>query len=351
MPYDPDLEPVISDILARLAALEAQATVPPQADPAPPAEPAPVPAPRINGLLGFAIPDGELLAGGDAWLDRIAALGAKVVRFDIRLGSVMSGSSFNWSNTDRLVNGLTSRGIRVLGLLNASATEVNTAPGRTRFQTFAEAAVRRYADRCQWWEILNEVNHTTLTANQYADLLKAVYPAIKAVQTDAKVCYVGNASVPDADGARGAGNYLRAVYARLAGVKAFDAVGVHPYQYPMHFESQDANADWSGLGALRIARQIMNLNGDQNLPIWITEAGAPTAGGTKAVTPEVQATTLRQIVGMARQPNSGIELVCWYGFRDRPTGTDTERYFGVEAANGTPKQAAAVFRELAAVTV
>ena len=106
--------------------------------------------PPINGLLGMAIPDGELLAGGDAWLDRLADLGAKAVRFDIRLGSVMSSiGGFSWGNTDRLVNGLTSRGIRVLGLLNASASEVNTATGRTRFRQMAEAAVRRYGDRVE----------------------------------------------------------------------------------------------------------------------------------------------------------------------------------------------------------
>lgn len=302
--------------------------------------------PPLPGLLGMAIPDGELLAGGDAWLDRIAALGARVVRFDIRLGNVMASSgSFNWSNTDRLVNGLTSRGIKVLGLLNATASEVNTASGRTRFRTMAEDAVRRYGDRVEWWEILNEANHTTLTPAQYTDLLKVVYPAIKAIQPTSTVLYVGNASIPSttASNLQGAEDYLTRVYAAGGGA-FFDAVAHHPYQYPYTYAN---NVSWGGLAIMQRLRAIMDRNGDQAKLIWITEAGAPTAGGGQAVSQTAQADTLRQLVDMARAPNSGLGPILWYSFRDRTTGTTTETYFGIETANGTPKQAAAVFQELA----
>ncbi|MBM3606761.1 MAG: hypothetical protein FJX25_19300 [Alphaproteobacteria bacterium] len=91
----------------------------------------------------------------------------------------------------------------------------------------------------------------------------------------------------------------------------------------------------------------MNQNNHQDMLIWITEAGAPTSGGNQAVSQADQAATLRQLVDMARAPNSGLGPIHWYGFRDRTTGTDTETYFGIEDARGTPKAAAAVFRELA----
>ncbi|MBM3606120.1 MAG: hypothetical protein FJX25_15740, partial [Alphaproteobacteria bacterium] len=275
----------------------------PAPQPAPQPTPAPAPQASLAGMLGFAIPDGELLAGGDAWMDRIAALGAKTVRFDVRLERVQptAGAAYQWANVDRLVSGLTTRGIKPLILLNAPADLINTDAGRTRFRAFAEAAVRRYGNRCQWWEILNECNHTVLTPEQYADLLRVVYPAIKVIQRDSVVIYVGNASIPSTTGAtvQGAVDYLRRTYARLNGTRAFDAVGHHPYQYPLLFNRTDS---WTGLGVMRSIRSLMNQNNHQDMLIWITEAGAPTSGGNQAVSQADQAETLRQLVDMARAP-------------------------------------------------
>ena len=178
-----------------------------------------------------------------------------------------------------------------------------------------------------------------------ADLLREVYPAIKAIQPASTVIYVGNASIPTstAPNVQGAEDYLSKVYA-AGGGEFFDAVGHHPYQYPLLYNRSDA---WTGLGIMNGIRRIMNANGDAAKLIWITEAGAPTAGGSQAVSQSDQAETLRQLVDMARAPNSGIGPCLWYSFRDRTTGTTTETYFGIETANGTPKQAAAVFQELA----
>ncbi|MBM3604287.1 MAG: hypothetical protein FJX25_05895 [Alphaproteobacteria bacterium] len=321
--------------------------VTPTPQPVPPA-PQPPAQPSLAGMLGFAIPDGELLAGGEPWMDRIAALNAKTVRFDVRLERVqpVAGGGYQWANTDRLVDGLVRRGIKPLILLNTDISLISTAAGRTRFRQFAEAAVHRYGDRCKWWEVLNEANHTTLTPEAYAELLRIVYPAIKAIQRDSVVIYVGNASIPSttAPNVQGAVDYLRRTYARLNGTRAFDAVGHHPYQYPLLFNRTDS---WTGLGVMRSIRTLMNQNGHQDMLIWITEAGAPTSGGNQAVSQADQAETLRQLVDMARAPNSGLGPIHWYGFRDRATGTDTETYFGIEDARGTPKAAAAVFRELA----
>lgn len=308
------------------------------------AEPAPVtPAPeRLSGMLGLAIPDGELLAGGNAWLDRIAALGAKTVRFDVRMETIARDG---WANTDRLVEGLTSRGIKPLMLLNAQARSVNAQTGRSNFRTFATAAVNRYKDRTNWWEILNESNHTTLTPAQYADLLKVVYPAIKAEQPDSVVIYVGNASIPSTTGpnVQGAEDYLRRVYA--AGGRAFfDAVAHHPYQYPLMFSRMDG---WTGHGVMRAIRAVMNANGDNAKRIWITEAGAPTAGGGQAVTEADQATTLRQLADLVRQAPDEYGPIFWYAFQDRSSGSTTETFFGLFAADGRAKPAAAEFQRLA----
>lgn len=335
----------LSQTLAALADQAAAEAAP--ATPAAPPAPAVPAAPRLEGMLGFAIPDGVLHAGGEAMLDRIAALGAKIVRFDIRLGNVMTASgTFTWSNIDRMVNGLTSRGIRVLGLLNAAASEVSTATGRARFRTMAQAAVRRYGDRVEWWEILNEANHTPLTPEQYTELLKAVYPAIKLLQPNATVLYVGNASIPTTKSAslQSAEEYLTRVYAAGGGA-FFDALGHHPYQYPYTYAT---DVDWGGLAIMRRLRAIMDRNKDGGKLIWITEAGAPTDGIGNPVSEADQAATLRQIVEMARRPGSGLGPICWYELRDRATGSDTEAKFGIETAKGSPKLAAAVFQELAA---
>ncbi len=115
-----------------------------------------------------------------------------------------------------------SAGINVDVLLeDFSATPAEFASfGTQAVHTFKPSGVNTY-------EVLNEVNTytPTITASDYVQILKAVYPAIKAADSSASVLMSGldSSSKPDV--------YLQAMYD--AGAKGyFDAVNAHPYSYP-----------------------------------------------------------------------------------------------------------------------
>jgi len=300
----------------------------------------------LNGLLGMAVPDNELAAGGDVWLNTMQRWGTQAIRTDCRMEHVMTAPGFfDWAQTDRLVEGCRSRGMRVLLVLGCGMLMDNPA-ARAQFRTFAEAAAIRYKGKVAWWEILNEANMTYLRPASYALLLRAVYPAIKAVQPKATIIYGGNASIPSEKAAnlQGAVEYLERVYA-AGGRNFFNAVAHHPYQYPYTY-AQDVH--WGGMRIMNRIREVMNANGDQNKLLWITEVGAPTGGSDRAVTEATQALMLRQIVAMARAPGSGLGPVFWYSFQDRKTNRDSHgAYFGCRHQFGREKLVAADFRRLA----
>lgn len=355
------LQAAVEAATAILAALpkDAPASTPapaPTPTPAPTPEPEPEPQPEpqpsssLAGILGMAIPDGELWGGSDAKLkanlDDLAAMGCKMIRFDIRIGSIRSSSgAFNWAITDKLVDGCRARGIEVLGLLNG-ATNAGDPAARFQFATFCEAAVRRYSSRVKFWEILNEPNHTSMTPEHYTALLKEVYRAIKAVDRSATVISCGNASIPSTrNGMTGAEDWLKRMYA--AGARgSFDAVAHHPYEYPYLPEER---VDWGGQRITERMLAIMKANGDGEKLIWLTECGAPTNGASSARVSEAkQAETLRQLVKIARTPGSCMGPVLWYGYRDRGGSTgDIENWFGCLAPDGRRKPVYDTFRQAA----
>ncbi|MBM3606121.1 MAG: hypothetical protein FJX25_15745 [Alphaproteobacteria bacterium] len=150
----------------------------------------------MNRLLGMAVPDNELAAGGDTRLNTMQRWGTQTIRTDCRMEHVMTAlGRFDRSATDRLMDGCRSRRMRVLLVLGCGMLMDNPA-ARTQFRTFAEAAAIRYKGKVAWWEILHEANMTYLRPASYALLLRVVYPAIKAVQPKAAVIYGGNASIP-----------------------------------------------------------------------------------------------------------------------------------------------------------
>ena len=65
-------------------------------------------------------------------------------------------------------------------------------------------------------------------------------------------------------------NFLQGIYRVRGARQAFDAVAIHPY----------ASRPKGVLASTREARRIMNRHRDRATPLWITELGWTTGGGT-----------------------------------------------------------------------
>lgn len=301
-----------------------------------------------NGQLGFAIPFEELMAGGttamNARLDQMVDAGSDFIRADMRMDGIKTSTGYNWSQFDTFVNAADAKGLEVISLIN-SFGNLSTATGRTAVADFAGTAAARYGTKIDAWEFGNEQNMAGITPANYTAALKLVYPAIKAVDSTDTVITGGNASVPSNQGSLyGANYYLQQIYAN-GGKAYFDAVAHHPYDYPYTPENSPS---WGGTTMMQNdLRATMAANGDSGKDIWITEMGAPSAGGSAAVGESGQAATVQEIYDIAHATD-WAGPVLWYSLKDRGgSTTNTENWFGLLRPDGSAKPAWTTFDTIA----
>ena len=126
----------------------------------------------------------------------------------------------------------------------------------------------------------------------------------------------------------------------------FDAVAIHPY-------SEDARGVQ---GELSRIRRVMRRRGDGRTPIWISELGWATGGGSEffSTTPAGQAKRLGAAFRFVVRNRSryGVSRLIWFSWRDRvgPTTRGWEFYCGLFRLNGQPKPAWATFRRFTRAT-
>lgn len=276
-----------------------------------------------SGQLGMATPFGDLLGKTDAEMraevQDYKALGVDWVRLDIHWTWVQptANGGFQWGAVDKVFNALNEAGFKILPILNNTPDWVSQDLSRPQdheaFGRFAAAAAQRYGNIVDHWEILNEQNVNGISPQNYTKLLQKAYTAIKAVDSTDIVITGGNASVPaTGNGMWGAVDYLRQMYA--AGAKGyFDAVGHHPYSYPL---MPSNGADYNGWQIMEDGiRDTMVANGDGGKQIWITEYGVKTLGGNDSVTPTQAANMLREAVALA-EATPWIGPMMWYSYQD-----------------------------------
>ncbi len=341
-------------------------------------ESSPPPAPASSGYgARTGIAAGGLLqwetdAQQAADLDAIAATGAKWIRVDIDWNAIQTTGPNEWSwgrATDRLVTNAMRRGLSVLGGLvyapawarpaKCAAVKYCLPADPNAFARFAQAAAQRYGAQStnaalrggiDAWEIWNEPNHypwvqPTVDATAYAGLLKAAYPAIKAADPGTTVVTGGMAPAPTSPDGKDVTplTFLQRVYA--AGARgSFDAVGMHPYSYPV---SPFVDKEWNAFTQVKFLRTEMVLRGDAAKKIWATEAGAPTGTGSRSVG---EAGQVQQVKDYMQAWFEGYKEFAgplfWFQHRDSGTNpADVSQNLGLLRNNGTPKPAYAVFQQ------
>jgi hypothetical protein len=274
-----------------------------------------------------------------AVMAQVASLGITWIRVDVVFGSIEAEpGQFNWI-PDSLVAAANAHGISVDALIDYPpgwALNADGTPNATDFAAFSRAAAAHLsAEGVHTYEIWNEPNlgsnwNGVANAAQYAALLQATYPAVKAGDPQATVISGGLAPASDDGTDISPETFVTQMLAAGAGAD-LDAVGMHPYSYPDMPETPDS---WNPFYNLPQVHSEMVAAGVGNKKIWITEYGAPTQG-PGAVTYSVQAAMLSAAFAEdAQQPWLGPLFV--YNWRDDHSGDD----YGLLDASGNLKPAA-----------
>jgi hypothetical protein len=265
------------------------------------------------------------------------------------------------------VDAAKARGLKVLVVVHRSPAWASGGKGGiappSEPETFG-AAMRGFASKvpgADAWELWNEEDAAAFWAGgadpaAYAEMLKAAYPAIKAVQPN-DVVVTGATTGNNMD-------FIADLYGH--GAKgSFDAVGVHtdtgclvdgPEHYYRDEKGRIGRYTFSGY---REVHAVMERNGDGDKPIWMTELGwnsdstAPGScnsgkwAGQKplGVTEDQQAQFLTQAY-RCLAADSIVAVALWFGIQDIP-GSPNAGGYGLFRAGGAPKPAAAAFAELA----
>jgi hypothetical protein len=357
----------------------------PPASPSTPALPsAPVPSASGGLRLGISYGGGlprlspTAVAGA---LDDALALGVGWVRLDFGWDAIqpVSPETFDWSTFDAIAAAVNQRHMGLLPVLQYTPVWARAAACPTtdhcrpaspdRFAAFAAAAVRRYAPLgVHAWEIWNEPNTSGAwqpapDPTAYAALVKAASLAIKGADASAMVISGGLAPSATAAGGISQLDFLTG-FAQAGGLSAVDAVGYHPYSYPV---PPRYYADWSGWSQISATPRSMKATlksfGFPDMKIWATEYGAPTNGPGAAATvgnyligenPDhvdeaLQAQMATQSVQLAKS-SPVISALFWYTQTDAGDSTsDRENFFGLRRADGSAKPAyAALAKAIAA---
>jgi polysaccharide biosynthesis protein PslG len=309
--------------------------------------------------------------------------------------SERSRGSYTWSN-DRNIARFDAAGMKVLGVIAyspnwASAPACAARYGNkcaplapTDFARFAAALAERYdgdgykdapgSPRVAAWEIWNEPNLPSYWRPRpdpaaYAALLASTYAAVKRAAPHVTVVSGG---LSPAGGRFAPTRFLAAMY--LAGAHGtFDALGFHPYSYPVLPTKVASWNAWQqmfrafpNVGQPDSLRSLMVANGDQAKKIWVTEYGAPTAGDTngdglsicnrdglnhpaqdRCVTEAQQANLLRTAYAQW-ETYSWAGPMFWFAYQDVKTGSRRViNNFGLLRSDGSAKPALRAYADAA----
>jgi hypothetical protein len=237
----------------------------------------------------------------------------------------------------------------------SGSTEVNTPPrDMADYADFVGDMAARYRGRVEGWEIWNEPNHPRFwspgpNAAQYAQMLKAAGPAVRAADPATKVVFAGLAHNDYL--------YLEQVYAAEPDIgDYFDVMATHPYtqsgQSPAIVDrAPDGRMTPMSFLAFKEVRSVMVSHGDVK-PFWLTEFGWSTnsqilqpLGG---VSEAVQATYLGLAFSLL-ETTPYVEVAIVYNFRNNYWGNDADNWedqLGLLRTDFSRKPAYTVFAAL-----
>lgn len=234
---------------------------------------------------------------------------------------------FSWSLFDQVFDNAKKHAVYPLPILcynspwgsRRSSNERGVVPDLENWLPYVRESVKRYGKFVKYWEVWNEPNigFWTGTLEEYAELLKATYKAIKEVDKTAQVVMGGTAGTDL--------RFIEELYKRQV---PFDIVNIHPYGYPQPPENYLE-------GAINACRELMRKYGDARKPIWITEFGWPNHIGPSGVDIFTQANYIVRAYIIAL--GAGVEKIFWYDYQNGPDPYYNEHNFGIVYMGDIPK--------------
>lgn len=202
------------------------------------------------------------------------------------------------------------------------------------FTRYAEFVASHFKGKVRRYEVWNEWDNaggrtTPGTADDYAKLLKSVYPALKAV--DPHLLVLADAVVMG----HGRDEDLQKM-AALGVLRVADGVSVHPYFYNRGpRKTPEAWAGWmQGTEA-----SLRRYHDGADVPLYVTEIGWPTHRGRDGVSLERSAAYAARLLLLARTMPF-IKGLWWYDFRnDGQRPAEAYDNFGLVWPDLTPKPA------------
>jgi hypothetical protein len=322
--------------------------------------------PGVVSDLAWYIPDSEKQRSVEATTE----LGSKWSRIHVqwREAEPARGAFNEWwmDEYEEAVDLARAAGQQVVVMVYNAPAWASGSPTRNvpadpaDFANFVSELAERLRGRVAGYEIWNEPNFERFwsggpDAAEYAQLLRAVYPAVRAADPAAKVVFGGLSG----------NDYAFLERAYDAGAKGhFDVLATHPYTYCGDSGPDEVRRRGDGrltpdtFTAYRELHASMAARGDVK-PIWVTEFGwnttsrkcDPGAGFWQGgVSAQQQAANLRRAFEIfASDPY--VEVAMWYSLRDPywlvDAPADPEATTGLLTVGYERKPAFAAFRDFA----
>lgn len=285
----------------------------------------------------------------EAMVREVASLGVPLVRTQASWARVEAVRGvYSWGDLDETVGLLEAAGVGFLLDVGTSPSWLRGGNGDTlgpatvgeqdAFARFCGAVAARYRGRVYAYEVWNEVNSRGFwkpepSVASYSSLLVKAARALRAADPAAVVVSSGLAQ---GEGATAVFPWTEA-FLTSPGAAVIDGFGFHPY-------SNGTGQVDGMLAAAFSLRAVLDARGFSHLPLYMTEAGASSAGRGEAA----QAALL-DLTARALEALEGVNCVLWYCLRDKPWEANaSEATFGLFTGEGREKAAAATVRAAAA---
>jgi hypothetical protein len=225
----------------------------------------------------------------DAVAAALQTSGFRVVRHSFAWSSIeRDAGAFDWDTTDKIVNALATRNLRIVAVLHGSPEWSRSPDTRgmpdappvdiQTYTNFVSQFVLRYADKIEFvqiWDLPNRADHwggVRATPASFKPLLANAFNAARGTSSEIKVILpeldpYGDGSTPGADL-----DFLRGLY-ETASKDFFSVVAIQ--LNGGSYSPYDRSSDPTKLNMSRAIqfRQLMIDYGDESKPIWATHYG------------------------------------------------------------------------------
>lgn len=303
---------------------------------------------------------GQTKAEIEKQLDDLLSIGVTTIRVFVPWGLVEPlDNVYNWSHIDDIMSAAAARNMGVMAQVNATPIWGGAngpgfpigsgAPNVAAFTDFMGVLATRYGPTVSAYEIWNEPNYyqffNPISPEAYTELLKSVYPVLKALDPTATVVAGAVGATQTFPGlTMSPVEFVQRMLAAGAS-DFFDALSVHPYGDQIPFSGSCPSCPPGILTPRQQVEAIMGMLAGKK--VWITEYGLPTAPG--GFTEAQQAAWIKDLLDTWQTYDPAlVGPIFLYTIRDALNPQDPaslENFYGLWNALGVEKASVDMLRD------